>query len=209
MAIVTKRRLLLLLLLVLIVTAFIVTEDVLSGKSAANDEMALRYIHAKSRMEFERFFEVATVTGSSSVLFPLCCVIVIALWAAGRKFEAVLIAASATSGAAMVYLLKAIVGRVRPALWETEWYWGSSFPSGHTLVVAAFAIALALGAARIWPGSRVIAIALALLWVFVVAVSRLVLGVHWPTDVIAAACMGAVVPLVMTMAYEWKFERRR
>ena len=43
-----------------------------------------------------------------------------------------------------VYGLKAIVGRARPALWGSQWYWGSSFPSGNTLSTAAFATAAAL-----------------------------------------------------------------
>jgi len=103
-------------------------------------------------------------------------------------------------GAILVYVVKAAVGRVRPALWETEWYWGSSFPSGHTLVVAAFATAAVVCVSRIWPAARGFALSIALLWILLVGFSRLVIGVHWPTDVLAVACIGAFLPLAMSFA---------
>jgi undecaprenyl-diphosphatase len=127
---------------------------------------------------------------------------VIALFFDSRRFEALLMAVSVISGATVVYVLKAFVDRPRPALWETEWYWGSSFPSGHTLVVAAFAAAAAIGVARIWPRGRILAILIAAVWVFSVAMSRLVLGVHWPTDVLAAACIGVFLPVAVGIALE-------
>jgi len=107
--------------------------------------------------------------------------------------------------AAVVYVVKALVGRARPALWETEAYWGSSFPSGHTLVVAAFATAAALCASRVRPAARKLALSIAILWISLVAVSRLVLGVHWPTDVLAAACIGAFLPLAMSVGLELRY----
>jgi undecaprenyl-diphosphatase len=96
--------------------------------------------------------------------------------------------------------MKAIVGRARPALWEAQWYWGSSFPSGHTLSTAAFATAAALCVARIWPRSGTLAMALAVSWAGLVAVSRLVLGVHWPSDVLVAMCLGFFIPLMISVA---------
>ena len=101
-----------------------------------------------------------------------------------------------------VYALKVLIGRARPALWESQWYWGSSFPSGHTLVVAAFAMAAALAVGRLLPAARTTALAAALAWIARVAASRLVLGAHWPTDVLAAACVGAAIPLGIGLALE-------
>jgi undecaprenyl-diphosphatase len=197
-----KRRFGVLLLLVLAVIAIKVSEDVVSGESGPVDELVLQFIHTSVPPSLIGFFEAATVTGSVAVLLPLSIAIVVALLFAARRFEALLLAISVISGGIVVYVLKAFVGRTRPALWEAEWYWGSSFPSGHTLVVAAFAAAAAIGVTRIWPGSRIFAMSIAAVWVSSVALSRLVLGAHWPTDVLAAACIGAFLPLAVGIALE-------
>jgi undecaprenyl-diphosphatase len=197
-----KRRFGVLLLLVLAVIAIKVSEDVVSGESGPVDELVLQFIHKNVPLSLIGFFEVATLTGSVAVLLPLSIALVVALLFAGRRFEALLLAISVISGGIVVYVLKAVVGRTRPALWEAEWYWGSSFPSGHTLVVAAFAAAAAIGATRIWPASRIFAMLIAAVWVSAVAISRLVLGAHWPTDVLTAACIGAFLPLAVGIALE-------
>ena len=105
-----------------------------------------------------------------------------------------------TTATLIVWGMKAVVGRARPALWEAQWYWGSSFPSGHTLSTATFATAAALCVARIWPYAESVTMALAVLWTSLVAVSRLVLGVHWPSDVLVAMCLGFFIPLMISVA---------
>jgi undecaprenyl-diphosphatase len=200
-----KRRLVIVWVLVLAVLAIKVSEDVLGGESRPIDEALLLFIRGHVPGRLTGFFEAITLTGSFRVLFPLATGATIALLWARRRFEALLLATSAISAATVVYVVKTAVGRVRPALWETEWYWGSSFPSGHTLVVAAFAIAAALCISRIWPTAREFALWIAILWICLVALSRLVLGVHWPTDVLAAACIGASLPLAMSIALELRY----
>lgn len=194
-----KRRLTLLLMLVLAVLAIKLSEDVLGGESGPIDKALLLFIHAHIPISLTGFFEAVTWSGSSWFIFPLAAAVTLALLWSKHRFEAFLVAATVTSAAILIFILKMLIGRVRPALWDTTWYWGSSFPSGHTLVVAAFATAAALCVIRIHPASRNLALALAIVWITLVALSRLVLGVHWPTDVLVAACIGAFLPLVMSV----------
>jgi len=200
-----KRRLTLLSLLVVAACAIKVSEEVIGAESGPIDKAILLFIHGHVPGTLTGFFEAVTLTGSSRVLLPLASVATLALLCARRRLEALLLAASVTSAAAVVYVVKTLVGRARPALWETEAYWGSSFPSGHTLVVAAFATAAALCVSRIRPAARQLALSVAILWISLVAVSRLVLGVHWPSDVLAAACCGAFLPLAMSVVLELRY----
>jgi len=200
-----KRRLAVLLVLVLAVSAIKVSEDVLGGESGPIDKAILVFLRGHVPGALTGFFEAVTFTGSFRVLFPLATATTIALLCMRRHLEALLVTTSVISATTVVYVIKMAVGRARPALWETEWYWGSSFPSGHTLVVAAFAIAGAFCISRIWPATRQFAPSMAIVWISLVAFSRLVLGVHWPTDVLVAACIGASIPLAMSVVLDLRY----
>jgi undecaprenyl-diphosphatase len=204
-AFVEKRRFAILLTLVLAVVGIKVSEDAVNRESDPFDVPVLQFIHANVPPALTGIFEAITISGSARVLSPLVIIMVAALLRARRRLEALLLTASVVSGAIAVYVLKTLVDRARPRLWDTEWYWGSSFPSGHTLVVAALATAMVISANRIWPGSRKLAVLVAVVWIFAVGISRLVLGVHWPTDVLAAICIGMFLPLAIGIALEsWR-----
>lgn len=197
-----RRRFAILWVLVLAVLAIKIGEDVLGGESGPIDQAILLFIHGHVSSSLTGWFEVVTLTGSAKVLFPLAVMVTLALFVVRRRNEALLVAASMGSSTVVIYIVKTVFGRARPELWDTDWYWGSSFPSGHTLAVAAFAIAIALCVCRIRPAAQNFVLSIALFWIALVALSRLVLGVHWPTDVLAAACIGAFLPLAISVALE-------
>jgi undecaprenyl-diphosphatase len=42
-------------------------------------------------------------------------------------------------------------------------------------------------------------------WILLVALSRLVLGVHWPSDVLTAACLGVIIPFIVQLILQrWR-----
>jgi undecaprenyl-diphosphatase len=201
-----RRRVAILTVLILSVLAIKVTEDVLGGDSSLIDKAILVFIHAHVSSSWTAAFKAITLSGSASVLVPAITTVTVILLFRQHRHEAFLLAASALIGSGLVYVVKAGVGRSRPALWPSEWYAGSSFPSGHTLVVAATAAAGVLAMMRLRPASSIWAIGVAMAWTVLVALSRLVLGVHWPTDVLAAACIGAAIPLVLSLALTFRHD---
>lgn len=198
----TKRRLSVLGTLALAVGAIKLIEDVIAKESGPVDEAILWFIRARVPAALNGFFAVITISGSAKFLIPLAALGVVVFLVARRRFEAMLLGASVITATLLVWGMKAMVGRARPALWEAQWYWGSSFPSGHTLSTAAFSTAAALCVARIRPRAGTLAMVLALIWTGLVAVSRLVLGVHWPSDVLAAVCLGAFIPLLVSLVHD-------
>ena len=195
-----KSRLAVLFGLILLVLALKISEDVLGGESGPIDRAVLLFIHSHVPASLTPFFGFITFTGSSKFLFPFTTFITLLLILARHHSEALLLAVSQVSAVLIIIAIKTIVARDRPALWETDWYWGASFPSGHTLAVATFATAATLCVHKNKPGAQSIAIASATAWIFFVGLSRLVLGVHWPTDVLAAACIGTFLPLAVKVA---------
>lgn len=196
----TRRRLTVLGVLTLVVVGTRVIEDVLAQESGPVDESLMWLLREHVPAALHGFFAAVTFGGSAAVLGPLALAGTAALAWAGRRTEAWLMGGSAMAATLVGWTLKALVGRERPTLWETASYWGSSFPSGHTLNAAAVTTAAALCVARIWPRAGRPAMVLALLWTALVALSRLVLGVHWPSDVLAAFCIGAFIPLAAGLA---------
>lgn len=80
--------------------------------------------------------------------------------------------------------------------WQKET--GFAFPSGHTMFAASWAL-LAVG--LLWPRRRTVTIAILLVWATGVMGSRLLLGMHWPRDLVVATLMSwALVTLATWLA---------
>jgi undecaprenyl-diphosphatase len=117
-----------------------------------------------------------------------------ALWLAWRRRRgaALLLIALLLSERLIVELLKKLVGRDRPdPAGHLDAVHSLAFPSGHS----ANAMTLGLGLALLLTppgGARAAAVAAALLFALLVGVSRMVLGVHWPSDVAGGWLLGAL-----------------
>ncbi len=103
---------------------------------------------------------------------------------------------------AIVSAIKAIVGRERPNITRLTGFAGASFPSGHAAAAAATyaAVSLLLGRRRSPSVKAAIAAGAAALTV-AVAGSRVVLGVHWFTDVLAGVAIGWIWFILVSIAF--------
>lgn len=113
-----------------------------------------------------------------------------------RRYRSVLLVLIATLGGAMIDGgLKHVFDRPRPPLRPPGTIvYSTSFPSGHSMLSAVTYLTLGALLARVTPGRRIklYLIGMALLLTFLVGLSRVYLGAHYPTDVLAGWTAGLV-----------------
>jgi membrane-associated phospholipid phosphatase len=127
----------------------------------------------------------------------------------GERRHAVWLLVTVFGGAALGVALKTLVGRARPALSDpVSTAPGMSFPSGHALGASIGCCLLLLLTLRLLPRrGRIAAVFAAVLVVGAVALARVVLGVHFVSDVLAGVTLGIAWVAVTTWAYvAWRRE---
>jgi undecaprenyl-diphosphatase len=134
-----------------------------------------------------------TALGSYAVLGPLAAFLVLYLWLARQRFDAAYVAISIGSGVLVSNWLKHAFNRQRPVFDNAPDVFSASFPSGHATMSAVVFLTLAVLVMAHEPRRvlRALCIAVAIGVPLLVGASRLYLGVHFPTDVIAGWCLGA------------------
>lgn len=122
----------------------------------------------------------------------------------GYRRAAVLIVAVMVATYLVTHGVKALVGRERPDWQHAEWFLeNGAYPSGHASYVTAFAgLVLLLVGMLVRRGSvrRLVAAALAVV-VVVVCLDRVLLGRHYPSDVVGGALLGAGLVLLGVALY--------
>jgi undecaprenyl-diphosphatase len=137
--------------------------------------------------------------GSGAVTGFVTLIAVIFLCLAGRWRYAGLVVAAALGTLVVMLVLKGIYDRPRPSIVKPFDLPGDeSFPSGHSMISTALYLTLATLIARALPTRRlrVFAIAVGVTLAVMIGVSRLYLGVHYPTDVLAGWTVGCTWALI-------------
>ena len=131
--------------------------------------------------------------GSFSVLtlFTLLTVGYLLMLARGKT--ALVVTVLVLAGTALVDVFKRAFGRLRPDAALADFaVAGMSFPSGHASgsAIVYFTLGALVASTRRHPGERVFVMATAALMTLVVGMSRVLLGLHWATDVLAGWAFG-------------------
>jgi undecaprenyl-diphosphatase len=140
--------------------------------------------------------------GSASVLTLFTSVTVVYLMLVHKRAMALLLASAVITGSVGVNWLKLGFARVRPAAEFAELAApGMSFPSGHAgnSAIVFLTLGALLASTRIRTMERVYILSVAALMTTLVGISRIALGVHWATDVLAGWAFGAAWALVWLM----------
>jgi undecaprenyl-diphosphatase len=147
-----------------------------------------------------------TALGSTGVLTLMALVITGFLAMTRKGYAALFVLGSVAGGVLISQATKWAYARPRPDLVPhgTEVF-TASFPSGHSMMAAVVYLTLGALLARTQSGRRVktYVLAVAVLLTVLVGASRVYLGVHWPTDVLAGWALGGMWALICLLVMGW------
>jgi undecaprenyl-diphosphatase len=175
-----------------------VASEVLEGETLGFDRTVMNWLRnadgqALGPAWFGELARDITALGSLGVLAGIVLAFVGYLWLDRRRSIAVFLVASTTLGALVSFGLKALFARPRPDLFEPAVAtFSKSFPSGHSAMSALVFLTLGVLLSRLQTefATKVYLIATAGFATLMVGMSRIYLGVHWPTDVVAGWAWG-------------------
>lgn len=189
------------------VVFIVIAALVVQHKTVGFDTSALQAINSQSTTPLDGAMIVIAHAGDIATILVLS-LIACGLLYKKRNITAVATVMAAVGGAiALNATLKVIFQRDRPELWDLLVFESTfSFPSGHALITSAFIVTIICITWR--TKLRFVALTLGILYVFFVGFSRLYLGVHYPTDVLAGWCVGIAWALVVYVAVRFVYARQ-
>ncbi len=177
-----------------------IADEVVEGETAAFDTAIMVWMRdGPNNAEIagpafvEKFARDLTTLGGFPVVLLLTLTVIGYLLLSRHFRHAIEVTLSVAGGAALVMWLKVLFGRERPDIVPPMYDVASlSFPSGHSSTAAVVYLTLGILVARFVTGRTLTfyVIGVACLLTFVVGWSRVALGVHYPTDVLAGWTLG-------------------
>jgi len=176
-------------------------DRVVEGDTRAFDESVLLAFrdpnnpsHSIGPAWLQIMFRDITPLGGYAVVMLISLAVIGYLLMDGKRGAALWVLVSVSGGAVISNLLKLAIERPRPdlvaRLVEVN---TSSFPSGHATLAAVTYLTLGALLSRVEARRRakIYVLMVAVVLTVLIGVSRIYLGVHWPTDVLAGWCVGA------------------
>ena len=163
-----------------------------------------KYITAHRSISGANFFLFITYLANWQVILTSQVCIIIALIATRRRKEGMVFAGGVFLGLLTAIILKLIVGRARPEGGFLPFTGTDSFPSYHALMAVIFygLAGYLLAHSSKKSLSRGIILTFTSILVFLIGFSRLYLGVHWLSDVIAGWALGSALLMLFIFIFE-------
>lgn len=168
------------------------------------DNQLLAIIHSSSNPIILTFMKLISFLGSERFLFPAMGIVIIYFMYKRSFFISVLLLSSSLGSWLVNHLLKQIFQRSRPFDYFLVDQGGLSYPSGHSMVSMSMAFTIAYLVVNSSRSSSKTnrPYVLASLYVGLMGLSRLYLGVHWPTDIIGGFAAGYIYFIISTYLIE-------
>lgn len=172
-----------------------VAESVLEGSTHRFDEAVLRWIGSRATPFWDDVALEVTALGDGLVVAMLIFISSVILWVTGHRYSVLLLWVAFLGALVLVEVLKTTFARPRPTVFEYRGGYsvGSpSFPSGHALgsTVAYMTLAYLIARLQATAFLRRLTTTIGVLAVLAIGVSRMYLGVHYPSDVLAGFAIG-------------------
>jgi undecaprenyl-diphosphatase len=190
----------------------LLAEEVLEGDTSAFDQAILQVFRSAADPAspigpawLQEMARDVTALGSFAFLGFLTFAVAGYLLIIRRPALALLVAVAVVGGLLISTTLKLGFDRPRPDLPHTVRVFTASFPSGHAMLSAVTFLTLGALVARAETDRRlkVYFVLVALFLTIVVGVSRVYLGVHYPSDVLAGWCVGSAWAILCWSAALW------
>lgn len=156
----------------------------------------------------DAFFAAITYLGSGQVMALLGAFVLITLILSNRDFSAVVFVVGMAGGELLTIVVKAIFQRPRPLPYFTQLEpFGASFPSGHAFSALLFyglVVYFLLGTIRNWH-ARLALVFTGSFFALLIGFSRILLGVHWLSDVLGGFALAALWLTFLITACETRF----
>jgi undecaprenyl-diphosphatase len=170
-----------------------IAAKVVEGDTTGFDETAMRFMGEHQIPWISNMMVEVTMLGTGIVVAMMVAISALFLWLYDYKNSATLLMVTTLGGLLLNTVLKMGFDRPRPQFFE----WGthamtSSFPSGHAMSAAIVYPTVAYLAARLQKShwARLLTLTAAAALVLLISFSRVYLGVHYPSDVIAGVIVG-------------------
>ncbi|MGO4495431.1 phosphatase PAP2 family protein [Paenibacillus sp. 2RAB27] len=201
-----------LILSIISVLCFAVVASLLKGQSIAQfDSSVISSIQGLERPWLTSVMKIFTFIGSTPVVvvISIVCLFLFFKFLHHRQ-ELVLFLILVAGTAILNLILKMIFQRERPSLHRLIQETGYSFPSGHSMEAFALYAALAFLLWRHVPTrrGRTIVILISILMILMIGISRIYLGVHYPSDVVGAYFASGFWFTFSSWIFQWYMENR-
>jgi undecaprenyl-diphosphatase len=188
-------------------------DEVMEGETHAFDEAVLLMMRSPANPAdpfgppwLEELSRDCTALGGVGVLTFLTLSVAGFLALGGKSRASIFLLAAVCGGLLLSSTLKYGFDRPRPDLVPHGSYvYTASFPSGHSMMSAVTYLTLGALVARVHPRrkDKAFFILLAIFLTVLVGISRIYLGVHWPTDVLAGWAVGSSWALICWLVARW------
>lgn len=181
-------------------------EDMLEDEVKQFDEMIIGFLHHIASETLGEVMFFFTEMGSIWFLTLFSIFIILFLWWKKKdKWSILFFIIGVGGGGLLTKLLKYHYGRERPSINEEIDAIGYSFPSGHSMGSLIFYGFLTYFIIRSTPHKKMkwLTVGLAGILIVLISISRIYLGAHYPSDVIAGHLAGAIWLILCILALEY------